>query len=90
MFSPDGARIAYVRGTDAVIAEAATLRVRRTIRGHDGGIEYVAFTRGGSVLVTAGPECVKHWDATLDERPPTIKAWPRGAEPGRPAGGPFR
>jgi WD40 repeat protein len=33
----------------------------------------VAFTRDGSVLVTAGPECVKHWDATLDERVPSMK-----------------
>jgi eukaryotic-like serine/threonine-protein kinase len=62
-----------VRQPDAVIAEAATGRVRRVIKGHDGGIECVAFNRDGSVLVTAGPECVKHWDATLDERVPALK-----------------
>jgi serine/threonine protein kinase/WD40 repeat protein len=73
VFSPDGARIAYVRGPDAVIAEAATGRVRRVIKGHDGGIEYVAFTRDGSVLVTAGLERVEHWDATIDERVPAIR-----------------
>jgi WD40 repeat protein len=73
VFSPDGGRIAYVRGPDAVIAEAATGRVRRTIKGHDGGIEFVAFTRDGSVLVTASADLVKHWDATLDERVPALK-----------------
>ena len=74
-------RPAYAREADAVIAEAATGRVRRVVKGHDGGIEYVAFTRDGSVLVTAGPECVKHWDATLDERVPTIKDLPNNKIP---------
>ena len=56
-----------------MIAEAGTGQVRRVIKGHDGGLEWLAFTRDGAVLVTAGPECVKHWDATLDERVPAIK-----------------
>jgi serine/threonine protein kinase/WD40 repeat protein len=72
VFSPDGTRLAYISGPDAMIVDAATGQVRRVIKGHDGGIESVAFTRDGTVLVTAGNEWVKHWDATLDERVPVI------------------
>jgi WD40 repeat protein len=73
VFSPDGTLLAYIRGPDAVIADVATGQVRRVIKGHDGGISGLAFTRDGAVLVTAGGERVKHWDATSDERVPAVK-----------------
>src|SRR5262249_48102985 len=45
VFSPDGTRVAYVSGADAKIADAAGGQVRRTIKGHDGGIDSLAFSR---------------------------------------------
>jgi WD40 repeat protein len=73
VFSPDGARIAYISGPDAKIIDAATGQVRRVLVGHDGGITNLAFSRDGSVLVTAGGDRIKHWDATLDERVAALK-----------------
>ncbi len=68
VFSPDGGQVAYILGAEAGIADVATGQVRRFIRGHDGGITNLAFTRDGAVLVTAGGGSVKHWDALIDER----------------------
>jgi serine/threonine protein kinase/WD40 repeat protein len=87
VFSPDGTRIAFVTGPggaagrDAKIVDAATGQVRRTLRGHDGGITNLAFSRDGTVLITAGGDRIKHWDATLDERVPAVKDVPRGSGP---------
>ena len=66
-FSPDGTRLAYTDGPDAKIADPATGRVRRVLKGHEGGIDSLAFTRDGTALLTAGGGRVTHWDATLDE-----------------------
>jgi WD40 repeat protein len=81
VFSPDGSRIAYISapssvtlsGGDAKIVDAATGQVRRVLRGHDGRITNLAFTRDGTVLVTAGGDRIKHWDATIDDRVPAHK-----------------
>jgi serine/threonine protein kinase/WD40 repeat protein len=72
VFSPDGSRIAYRIGPDAKIVDAANGQVRRIIRGHDEGISSLAFSADGSVLVTAGGAHIKHWDATIDERVPSL------------------
>ncbi len=87
VFSPDGTRIAFVTGPsraagrDAKIVDAATGQVRRTLRGHDGGITNLVFSRDGAVLVTAGGDRIKHWDATLDERVPVLQDGPGSSGP---------
>jgi WD40 repeat protein len=67
---------AWTTGVDAKIVDAASGEVRRVLRGHDGGITNLAFTRDGTVLVTAGGDRIKHWDATLEDRVPVLKDRP--------------
>jgi WD40 repeat protein len=77
----DGTTVTYVGGNvsptgnagEAVIADVATGQVRRVIRGHDGGVTSLAFSRDGTVLITVGSDRIKHWDATIDERVLALK-----------------
>jgi WD40 repeat protein len=78
VFSPDGSRLAFIpgpafAGVDARIVDVASGQVRRVLRGHDGGITNPAFTYDGTVLVSAGGDRIKYWDATIDDRVPALK-----------------
>jgi WD40 repeat protein len=76
VFSPDGTRLACAAlGPTVLILEAATGRVRRTLKGYTvkastGLPMSLAFTPDGTRLLSLGTDrTVRTWDATLDDEP---------------------
>jgi WD40 repeat protein len=66
-FSPDGRTLAWTAYRDGIVrlCEVATGKDRRQIVGHRGGINALAFTAAGTMLVTAGADTTGLvWDLT--------------------------
>ena len=63
-FSADGSRIVTFAGNDAAIVDTRSLQPRLVLHGHTGTIRGAAFSREGSLVVTAGDDrTARVWDA---------------------------
>src|SRR5262249_49161199 len=69
-----------VSGREILLWEVATRRIHATLKGHDGGVQGIAFTADGRTLASASsgpneilPGELKLWDVTTGEERAALK-----------------
>jgi WD40 repeat protein/3',5'-cyclic AMP phosphodiesterase CpdA len=67
-FSPDGALLAYGSGKAVKVADVATRRTLRVLRGHQGLVYCVAFSPDGTLIATSsGDRTARVWDSATGQ-----------------------
>lgn len=79
VFSPDGARVAFVNTNRAVsVFDASSPTEKLTLRGHSGVIHWIAFSADGQRLASASEDrTVMVWDAFTGEKMQTLRGHTR-------------